>query len=191
MHNDKTGAGGINPRVIMGALFIKHHCSLSDEETVLQIQENIYMQYFIGYSSFSSEGPFDSSLFTEIRKRMGIEQINAMNEKIVVLYLAKKQQHERNKSKDDTTDNEAPSTNEEARSSPAEAATHEGTLIVDATACPQDISYPTDLNLLNDGREKSEELIDHLCKVRQANKTPRTFRELARKEYLQPLFMRF
>ena len=91
--------------MLLGALFIKLHCSLSDEETIMQIQENIYMQYFIGYSSFSSEAPFDSSLFTEIRKRMGIEQINAMNEKIVVLYLAKKQQLERNKSKDDTSDN--------------------------------------------------------------------------------------
>jgi hypothetical protein len=143
------------------------------------------MQYFIGYSSFSSEAPFDSSLFTEIRKRMGLEQINGMNEKIVILYLAKKQQHESNKSKDDTTDNEAPSTNEAATSSSAEAATHEGTLIVDATACPQDISYPTDLNLLNDAREKSEELIDHLYKISHAGKKPRTHRERARKEYLK------
>jgi len=33
---------------------------------------------------------------------------------------------------------------------------NQGSCIVDATACRQDISYPTDLNLLNDGREKSE-----------------------------------
>ena len=37
---------------------------------------------------------------------------------------------------------------------------NKGQLLVDATACPQDISYPTDLNLLNDAREKAEELID-------------------------------
>src|SRR5205085_9858939 len=64
------------------------------------------------------------------------------------------------------------------------AITHHGKLIVDATACPQDISYPTDLNLLNDAREKSEELIDEL----QANLTtakPRTYREIARKKYLK------
>ena len=42
------------------------------------------------------------------------------------------------------------------------AITHRGKLIVDATACAQDISYPTDLNLLNDAMEKSEELIDFL-----------------------------
>ena len=55
---------------------------------------------------------------------------------------------------------------------------------MDATACPQNIAYPTDLNLLNDAREKSEELIDEL----QAGLTtakPRTYREIARKKYLQ------
>jgi hypothetical protein len=31
-----------------------------------------------------------------------------------------------------------------------------------ATACPQDIAYPTDLDLLSDARQKSEELIDIL-----------------------------
>jgi hypothetical protein len=55
---------------------------------------------------------------------------------------------------------------------------------MDATGCPQDIAYPTDLNLLNDAREKSEELIDEL----QAGLTtpkPRTYREIARKQYLK------
>lgn len=35
-----------------------------------------------------------------------------------------------------------------------------GKLIVDATCTPADITYPTDLNLLNDAREKTEEIID-------------------------------
>lgn len=65
-----------------------------------------------------------------------------------------------------------------------EAVENEGELIVDATACPQDISYPTDLNLLNDGREKSEQLIDILCKLKGIAK-PRTYREIARKQYLK------
>jgi hypothetical protein len=66
------GADGINPRVAIGAMILKHLCNTSDRETVLQIQENIYMQYFIGYSSFSNEPPFDPSLFVEFRKRLGI-----------------------------------------------------------------------------------------------------------------------
>ena len=46
LNNSITGADGINPRVAIGAIFIKHICDLSDRETVDQIQENIYMQYF-------------------------------------------------------------------------------------------------------------------------------------------------
>jgi hypothetical protein len=45
MSNHQTGADGINPRVAIGALVIKHMCDLSDRETVQQIQENMYMQY--------------------------------------------------------------------------------------------------------------------------------------------------
>src|SRR5262249_4138092 len=52
------------------------------------------------------------------------------------------------------------------------------------TACPQDIAYPTDLNLLNDAREKSEELIDELH-VGLTTAMPRTYREIARKKYLR------
>ena len=65
------------------------------------------------------------------------------------------------------------------------AITHHGKLIVDATACPQDISYPTDLNLLNDAREKSEELIGFLYAATLHKKKPRTYREVARKTYLK------
>jgi hypothetical protein len=55
MENSKTGANGINPRVAIGAMIIKHLCGLSDRETVLQILENVYMQHLIGYNSFSTE----------------------------------------------------------------------------------------------------------------------------------------
>ena len=85
LNNGRMGADGINPRVAIGAMILKHLCNTSDRETVLQIQENIYMQYFIGYSSFSNEPPFDPSLFVEFRKRLGIEQINQINEKILGL----------------------------------------------------------------------------------------------------------
>jgi len=44
------------------------------------------MQYFLGYSNFSPEPPFDASLFVEFRTRLGLEQINAINEKIHALH---------------------------------------------------------------------------------------------------------
>ena len=38
----------------------------------------------------------------------------------------------------------------------------EGKLILDATVAPQAIRYPTDLSLLNEAREFSEQIIDEL-----------------------------
>ena len=85
LNNLFTGAGGINPRVAIGAIFIKHMCNLSDRETVQQIQENVYMQYFIGYSGFSYQPVFDPSLFVDLRKRFGADQINEINQTIMGL----------------------------------------------------------------------------------------------------------
>ena len=85
LNNLFTGANGINPRVAIGAIFIKHMCDLSDREAVQQIPENVYMQYFIGYSGFSYEPVFDPSLFVDLRKRFGADQINEINETIMGL----------------------------------------------------------------------------------------------------------
>ncbi len=161
MNNSKTGADGINPRVVIGSLIIKHMCDLSDRETVQQIQENMYMQYFLGFSSFSDQEPFDASLFVEFRKRLGAEQINAINEKILNLSMAQQNQTSASRKKDDKPPANippidapkqaaAPISEEAVLLKPDEpsAVTHQGQLIADATACPQDISFPTDLNLL-------------------------------------------
>jgi transposase, IS5 family len=177
MKNSETGADGINPRIVIGSLIIKHMCNLSDRETVQQIQENMYMQYFLGYSSFSDEIPFDPSLFVNFRKRLGIDQINEINERILGL---------RTKGDDiqqDDQDNE-PSGNGQ-NSTDSRPITHQGKLITDATACPQDIAYPTDLNILNEARNKSEQLIDELMGNVKNIRRPRTYRRKARKDYLR------
>lgn len=187
LNNGSFGADGINPRVAIGAIILKHMCDMSDRETVLQIQENMYMQYFIGYSSFSPDPPFDPSLFVELRKRLGIEQINQINEKILGLSHATDEMAEDHVDKSDDNDcaTKPPGDHSNSNLAPANEKTHEGKLIVDATACPQDIAYPTDLNLLNDAREKSEELIDTLYKETLHHKRPRTYRKVARKNYLK------
>jgi transposase, IS5 family len=198
LNNSITGAGGINPRVAIGAIFIKHMCDLSDRETVQQIQENVYMQYFIGYSSFSYEPVFDASLFVDLRKRFGAEQINEINETIMGLISGEpKDKKEDSPAHNDIADIESGDlkqshepTQQMADEIPSdsnrmETLENKGNLIVDATACPQDISYPTDLNLLNDSREKAEELIDFLYNPSKHDKKPRAYREIARKVYLK------
>jgi len=144
MRNATTGASHINPRVILGSLMIKHLCNLSDAETLLQIQENMYMQYFIGYSSFSKEAPFDSSLFVEIRKRLGIDQLNAINEKIVELsakHVNKNSDDNKtsgaSKSKDDLNSatgdsNQAEAFDTDSQPKGESEKTHKGRLLIDA-----------------------------------------------------------
>lgn len=43
------GAPAKSVRIALGALIIKEKLKLSDEETVEQIRENPYLQYFLGY----------------------------------------------------------------------------------------------------------------------------------------------
>jgi len=178
----QTGRRPLNPRIVIGSLIIKHMCNLDDRETVDQISENIYMQYFLGYPSFTNEKPFDASLFVDFRKRLGLDKLNAINEKIVAIKTKIESTHKASEpilssnQDDDISDKEQDTTNEPE---------HKGRVIYDATACPQDIAYPTDLNLLSAAREKLEELIDHIYTKELHQVKPRTYREVARKKYLQ------
>ena len=62
---------------------LKHRLKLSDEETVAQIQENPYLQYFCGLKGFSIQAPFAPSLLVEIRKRMGIDVFEQLHQAII------------------------------------------------------------------------------------------------------------
>jgi len=169
----RTGRPPLSPRVVIGSLIIKHMMNLDDREVVDQISENMYMQYFLGYPSFSIEPPFDPSLFVEFRKKLGVDQINAINEKIISLKTHLETPKKESKPTDSNDADENSSENG-----------NRGRVIYDATACPQDIAYPTDLNLLSDAREKSEQLIDMLYDPAIHTKKPRTYRKVARKKYL-------
>jgi len=62
---------------------------------------------------------------------------------------------------------------------------NKGQLILDATCAPADIAWPTNLNLLNDAREKTEQVIDQLhAHAPKGMKKPRTYRQKARRDYL-------
>ena len=70
---------------------------------------------------------------------------------------------------------------------------HKGKMLIDATVAPQNIAYPTDLDLLNACRQKTELIIDKLWEYQCQNTIlgalrllvkPRTYRENARKDYL-------
>ena len=59
----KTGRRGLSPRIIIGAVIIKHFYDYQDREVMEQIRENAYLQYFLGLATFMTDPPYDSSLF--------------------------------------------------------------------------------------------------------------------------------
>ena len=123
-------------RMALGALIIKEKCRYSDEETVEQIRENPYLQYFIGLTEYQDEAPFDPSMMVHFRKRIKLETINEINE----LIIPKPQEKTKPATKDDDHD------------PPGSDGGNQGQLILDATCSPADIRYPTDLSLLNEAR---------------------------------------
>ena len=73
-----SGRLSVNIRTVLAAIIVKHRLKMSDRETIDSISENLYLQFFAGYSSFSTRPPFDASLFVDIRKRLGVEQFDKM-----------------------------------------------------------------------------------------------------------------
>jgi hypothetical protein len=169
----EEGKPPINGRVVIGAVIIKHMLDITDRETINQIQENMFMQYFLGYSSFNNDEPFSHTLFPTIRERLGIDLINKISELIMehsadlILKKEEKTIEEKDSNGDENT-----------------TIKNQGKLLLDATVAPQNITYPTDLKLLNAAREKTEEILDKLYKTSTLKEKPRTYREIARKEFL-------
>lgn len=168
------GAPALPFRMALGALIIKEKLGISDRETVEQIKENPYLQYFIGQNKYSNEPPFESSLLVKFRERIKAELINQINEKMVCEALKK-------------NENELQEENVGIAREQKEECANKGKLLSDGTVVPSDIKYPNDLGLLNQARVASEEIIDDLYESvkGKANKKPKTYRNLARKEYLK------
>lgn len=174
-------------RLVIGAVIIKHKLCLSDRETVAQIQENPYLQFFVGLPGYQMAEPFAPSLFVEIRKRMGQTVFDVFQQAIVdAVERAKARKspqssHATIVDPDSKDDDDPPSA---SGGELEEESEKQGKLILDATVAPQAIRYPTDLSLLNEAREFSEEIIDQLYRASSWKKKPRTYRQKARKAYL-------
>jgi IS5 family transposase len=178
------GKQAFSVRMALGALIIKEHLGTSDRETVAHITENPYMQYFLGLPEFTEKAPFDPSSMTYFRKRISREMINQVNEWLVEEQRASTKKDNDNRD-DDNPGNGSPSAPSNQNQMNKSPRTHQGKLMIDATCAPADITYPTDLKLLNDAREKLETMIDVLHEpFRRKQKKPRTYRQKARKAYL-------
>ena len=159
-----NGAPAISSRIAFGSNIIKENENLTDERTLEHIAENAYMQYFLGLREFTSELLFDPSMMTHFRKRFPADKVEEINKRI---FAAEKKEQ-------DDDDEDRPETPE-----------NKGKLVLDATAAPADIRYPSDLSLLNEARENTEKMIDELF-ARHGKSGRRTHysRKKARSKYL-------
>jgi hypothetical protein len=165
------GPSAKSARLALGALIIKERLGVSDEEAVEQIRENPYLQYFLGFHEFREQAPFDPSMYVHFRKRFNLEQLGQVNEAIVAAEHAAKPAEEASEPDDD--DDSTPSDG------------NRGKLLIDATCAPADIRYPTDISLVNEAREKSEQIIDALFEpLKGSYSKPRTYRQKARRQFL-------
>ena len=170
----KRGAPALTVRMALGSLIIKEKLGLSDLETVEQVKENPYLQYFIGLESYQYASPFDASMLTHFRKRLNHADLAALQEELLKQH--REQACRKSKDKDDDA---------------GSGSANKGQLIVDATCAPADIAYPTDIGLLNEAREKTEKIIDQLyASASETSVKPRTYRRRARKDFLAAIMKR-
>lgn len=181
--SNTQGRPSKDARLVIGAVIIKHKLCLSDRETVAQIQENPYLQYFVGLPGYQMEAPFVPSLLVEVRKRMGPSVFEVFQSAIIASVEAAKRKKVSKEAKPEPDDDEPPTVSGGGSSDdvPEE---RQGKLILDATVAPQAIRYPTDLSLLNEARAFSERIIDDLYPKTELKRKPRTYRRKARKAYL-------
>lgn len=164
-------------RMAIGTLIIKEKYGISDVETVDMIAENPYMQYFIGLELFSNQAPMEASLLTWFRKRITPEMLAEINDYVI----GRKKNDDDDKNPPEDSAKTDKNTNNEKDNK-----TNEGTLILDATCVPSDIRFPTDVWLLNQSRECLEEIIDEQHEMGLTNGVkPRTYRQVARKDYMR------
>ena len=78
----ETGRRAHSSRIAFGSIFIKEAEKLTDESSVTVIQENPYMQYFLGLHEFTQEPLFDASMMVHFRKRFPVEDVAKINEYI-------------------------------------------------------------------------------------------------------------
>ena len=173
------GQRATDSRMALGSVLIKPaYRGMSDEDITKEIAMNPYLQYFLGLYEYRYECPFDASMMTRFRHRITAEMLAWVNDRII----GRKEEQETND--DDNNDGTGGQGDESKDGKSTVEEENEGTIILDATCAPQNIRFPTDASLLNEAREKAEEIIDTLHEMGMSEgKKPRTYREKARRKY--------
>jgi transposase, IS5 family len=87
---DELGRPGVNTRLMVGLLYLKHAYDESDESVVARWVENPYWQFFCGLCYMQHELPIDPSSLSKWRKRVGAERLEKLLEATIKTALAMK-----------------------------------------------------------------------------------------------------
>jgi IS5 family transposase len=87
---EELGRPGVNTRLMVGLMYLKHAFNESDESVVARWVENPYWQFFCGCQYMQHELPIDSSLMSKWRKRVGAARLEKLLEVTIYAGLAMK-----------------------------------------------------------------------------------------------------
>jgi len=87
---EELGRPGVNTRLMVGLLYLKHAYDESDESVVARWVENPYWQFFCGCQYLQHELPIDPSSLSRWRKRVGAERLEKLLEATIRTALAMK-----------------------------------------------------------------------------------------------------
>jgi IS5 family transposase len=79
-HFSTTGRPGVDSRLAIGLLLLKHMTGTSDREIVQLVSENPYMQAFCGLDNFTAGKSIDPSTLTNVRKRLGKKRFKELED---------------------------------------------------------------------------------------------------------------
>jgi len=151
------------------------------------------MQFFLDFAGYSSKALFDPSMMVHFRKRFSEEELSRINEliaergKAMVMDALALQQNDDGPHDPDAGVGSQLSIDDFVKLADWPEGKNWGTLSIHASCTPADITYPTDLKLLNDARDSTERIIDDLCEQSSdlRKHKPRYDRGMARANFLR------
>jgi len=84
----QLGRPGVNTRLMVGLMYLKHAFNESDESVVARWVENPYWQFFCGCEYMQHELPIDPSMMSKWRKRVGAIRLEQLLEATIHTALA-------------------------------------------------------------------------------------------------------